>query len=109
MKKSEVIDLIESCYLHREAFECVSVPATQSISELTYLAAYRVYDDIKQAILAAEDSEAGEWERLGKYATVCSKCGKGLDDSHGYGFVLSEFKYCPFCGRAMKVESEAKK
>ncbi|MBP5604552.1 MAG: hypothetical protein J6X60_03275 [Ruminiclostridium sp.] len=57
MKKSEVIDLIESCYPHREAFERVYVPATQSIGDLTYLAAYNVYENIKQTILAAEDSE----------------------------------------------------
>lgn len=62
MKKSEVLELIESCYPHREAFERVSVPATQSIGDLTYLAAYNVYENVKQTILAAEDSdnESGE-------------------------------------------------
>jgi len=106
MKKSEVLDLIESCHPHREMFECVDVPAAQSISDLTYLAAYNMHDNIKQAILlATEDSEAGEWERLGENTTVCSKCGKGLQDDHGYRFVLNEFEYCPFCGRAMKVKN----
>ena len=54
----------------------------------------------------SDDSELGEWERLGENATVCSKCGKGLSDSHGYGFVLNEFAYCPFCGREMKVRKQ---
>lgn len=109
MEKSEVLDLIESCYPHREAFERVYVPATQSIGDLTYLAAYNVYENIKQAILATEkekDDEEGEWVRIGDNAIECSKCGEYFlrQGSLGFGgFILSKFAYCPFCGRAMKV------
>ena len=57
MKKSEVIDIIESCYLPIESFEQTYIPATQSISELTHLAALNMYERIKLSILAAEDSD----------------------------------------------------
>lgn len=103
MKKSEVFELIEKCEPSYEQLCRVRITANEAICDLMHAAAYNVYDSIKQAILSAEDSEAGEWEKLGENATICSKCGKGLQDDHGYRFVLNEFEYCPFCGRAMKV------
>lgn len=103
MKKSEVLELIEKCEPSYGQLCRERITAREHIGGLMYMAAYDVYENIKQAILAAEDSEAGEWEKLGENATICSKCGKGLQDDHGYRFVLNEFEYCPFCGRAMKV------
>lgn len=52
-----------------------------------------------------DNSEIYEWERLGENAMVCGKCGKGLSDKHGYGFVLYEFDYCPFCGAKMNKKT----
>ena len=76
MKKSEVIDAIDKCEPSYEQICRVQITAIEHIGDLMYKAAYNVYENIKQAILTAEDSEAGEWERLGENATVCSKCGK---------------------------------
>ena len=52
-----------------------------------------------------DNSEIYEWERLSENAMVCGKCGKGLNDKHGYGFVLYEFDYCPFCGAKMNKKT----
>lgn len=89
---------------------------TQFIADLTYLAAYNMYENIKQAVLAAEDSEAGEWEKLEEdmgewidvykndmFGRVCSKCGTGVWISKSIALIIPKYKYCPFCGREMKV------
>lgn len=119
MKKSEVLGLIESCYPHREAFGRVHIPATQSISELTYLAAFNMNESIKQAVLEYEESDAGEREKFEEdmgewidvyrndmFGRVCSKCGTGVWMSKSIALIIPRYRYCPFCGREMKVRAK---
>lgn len=55
MKKSEVLALIEECAPNPGDYERETVIPTKRLSEVAYFAAYRMYSEIRQKILSAEE------------------------------------------------------
>lgn len=96
--------------IHKKVCEWVPNPdvtCTDYLAELPTLSIANISDDIEKFKLIWERANSkgiplvserpqGEWKRLNKIRSKCSKCGFAFDD---YGIL---FNFCPNCGADMR-------
>lgn len=104
VRKIDILTALKEAEPKYSRYKTKRIDGDKSIHNMLYETACDMYDRCRHAVERA-GNKTYEWERLGDNAMFCGQCGKGLYDEDGYGFVLYEFDYCPFCGAKMNKKT----